>query len=702
MPERCPVTWRTGYIARGYEDIIGRGLKDDTLKDVTSNLEEELKEEAQLVFLESVDEGLSIKECIAIVHDEVLHKVPKQRNKWFIQFVYDNRLQIEIGVNMFKNGNSQFYHSLGLYDPDKEENECPLADWTPCACKDHEKRQMSEVMKELMDRGELPRVTLKKQITNDKSHPWIQGHQIPESLPPNPTNSQNARSLENWETWQTPPSCLGRSRSLESPGGGYKRARSLDRRHGRTRNKERLGSRERSSSLVGERPVRGLGDCFRGCRPSQDRLRESEKVAWVRKRKDGEGGTFALERNGGHHILANVKLSGRNEVIEHKRTVSEQNKITKLVFRPDKDKNRPKSSSSRSTPSADKDIDVSESNKNSNDNWISKCLELDVGRQNNNKDEHDIETSNKNIHQMSSEASSESSFPSEKYGSPQVTSLPPKSPRRPDKERVPQISKYLSDFNQTLNDPRTIDCLEIDVHSETNNKDICETETSYNDIQNIPLEAVSDKGCTIEMNANSDQSEKIEDTKQGGIFLTGRNSTPIYDEDEEDTEEGNHYIICRETSQSTLYDMEQDLVYKEETVEGNNISNNVNIENGESFVVKDDIDAQFEALFSDSEESNDGEAVEPIQKMPIEIQNIEEVELQKPVFSKTFKPKTAMMFAKIEKPENPVKYQDDSEVHSFFSKPFSPDAVQKWNEKIKMNQPYPVNGVQEHYGSRQL
>jgi Mg2+/Co2+ transporter CorC len=153
--------------------------------------------------------------------------------------------------------------------------------------------------------------------------------------------------------------------------------------------------------------------------------------------------------------------------------------------------------------------------------------------------------------------------------------------------------------------------------------------------------------------------------------------------------------------------MEQDLVYQEDTIEGTNISNNVHIENEESFSVKadtsrDDIDAQFEALFSDSEESTDGDAVEQIQKLPIHIQKIEEVELQKPVFSKTFKPKTVMMFAKMEKPENPMQNQDDGEVHSFFSKPFSPDAVQKWNEGIRRKQSFKVNCVEEHYGSRQL
>ena len=74
--------------------ISGRGLQDESLKDVTSNLEEDLKEEALSVFLSSVTEGLSIKDCIANVQDQALVKVPNERNKWFIRFVYDNKLKV--------------------------------------------------------------------------------------------------------------------------------------------------------------------------------------------------------------------------------------------------------------------------------------------------------------------------------------------------------------------------------------------------------------------------------------------------------------------------------------------------------------------------------------------------------------------------------------------------------------------------------
>ena len=89
-----------------------------------------MKDEALQTFLESVKTGCSIKDCIVKVQNEVLPKVPKERNKFFIKFTFDNQLQvkhqsvsdiiqiiilkIEIGVNKFKNGNAQFYHKIGV------------------------------------------------------------------------------------------------------------------------------------------------------------------------------------------------------------------------------------------------------------------------------------------------------------------------------------------------------------------------------------------------------------------------------------------------------------------------------------------------------------------------------------------------------------------------------------------------------------
>ena len=92
-----------------------------------------MKNEALNLFLESIKTGNSIKDCIFKVQNEVLPKVPNERNKFFIKFTFDNQLQasslkesrattgvnnshfqIEIGVNKFRNGASQLYHKIGV------------------------------------------------------------------------------------------------------------------------------------------------------------------------------------------------------------------------------------------------------------------------------------------------------------------------------------------------------------------------------------------------------------------------------------------------------------------------------------------------------------------------------------------------------------------------------------------------------------
>merc|ERR1711915_1101825 len=116
MPaDPCLVTVRAGPAhSKDYENFVANKLKDEVLKEISSNLQDDLKEEALSAFKESVKEGWSIKDCICKVQNEVLPKVPKERNKFFIKFTYDNQLQIEIGVNKFKNGNAQFYHKIGV------------------------------------------------------------------------------------------------------------------------------------------------------------------------------------------------------------------------------------------------------------------------------------------------------------------------------------------------------------------------------------------------------------------------------------------------------------------------------------------------------------------------------------------------------------------------------------------------------------
>ena len=80
--------------SKGYENFVSQNLKDKVLQEITSNLDESLKEEALDSFLETVKDGYTIKDCIFKVQNEVLPKVPKERNKFFIKFTYDNQLQV--------------------------------------------------------------------------------------------------------------------------------------------------------------------------------------------------------------------------------------------------------------------------------------------------------------------------------------------------------------------------------------------------------------------------------------------------------------------------------------------------------------------------------------------------------------------------------------------------------------------------------
>ena len=98
MPaDPCLVTVRAGPTAsKGYENFVANKLQDEVLKEIDSNLQDDLKEEALTAFKETVSEGWSIKDCICKVQNEVLPKVPNERNKFYIKFTYDNQLQVQL------------------------------------------------------------------------------------------------------------------------------------------------------------------------------------------------------------------------------------------------------------------------------------------------------------------------------------------------------------------------------------------------------------------------------------------------------------------------------------------------------------------------------------------------------------------------------------------------------------------------------
>jgi len=257
MPaDPCLVTVRAGPGAsKGYENFVSNKLQDEVLKEIESNLQDDLKEEALTAFKETVSQGWSIKDCICKVQNEVLPKVPNERNKFFIKFTYDNQLQIEIGVNKFKNGNAQFYHRIGVAP-----KECPEVKEQ----KD-EKVIRKEVMEELTGDGSCPAIRLKNQTSNDRSAPFISGKvsnpgggwdDVPDtrtSIPPNPTNMQTALACTGWnfdppcETKASRRRVLGALLRTKKPGVSGLRSRSV----GRTvqdYNDDRASTRHRSVS----------------------------------------------------------------------------------------------------------------------------------------------------------------------------------------------------------------------------------------------------------------------------------------------------------------------------------------------------------------------------------------------------------------------------------------------------------------------
>jgi len=337
MPtDSCLVTVKAGPShSRGYENFVARNLKGEELKEITSNLEEDLKEEALNAFLETVKDGFSIKECIFKVQDQVLTKVPKERNKFFIKFTYDNQLQIEIGVNKFKNGNAQFYHKIGVapIPQQKPENRANQeAEHMPTKGEVENKRNAA--MLELTNAGVSPSRKLKNQTTNDRSAPQVSGRvsnpnggwddledrRVRGIVPPNPTNKQTMRELSGWSP--DVPNELSASshshRSVDPKRPGFdsysckQRSRSLGRPQIREDNRnKRVSVQERSVSPFDRRHGRmrgALGDCFQtGIRPSQDMLHPSESInpvatqirraAWNRKGNEPSGNDIIPRRN---------------------------------------------------------------------------------------------------------------------------------------------------------------------------------------------------------------------------------------------------------------------------------------------------------------------------------------------------------------------------------------------------------------------
>merc|ERR1712080_301633 len=185
---------------------------------------------------------------------------------------------------------------------------------------------------------------------------------------------------------------------------------------------------------------------------------------------------------------------------------------------------------------------------------------------------------------------------------------------------------------------------------------------------------------------------------------------------EESALEAEKYIIYRQTSQSALYNMERDFT-KEEQKEATETVEEVNAR-GELFTIReetsyDDLDAIFQKIYE-----RDVEEFKSLDNVKEE----NDIEEMKPVFSKPFipsrpiTPRTPLITTprnistNLEETETGLEshthgeeVEEVEEIVPFFSKPFSPDAVKKWNVMISKKQPFPVQCQDlESSNSRQL
>jgi len=386
--------------SRGYESLVSGSLQKDKLQEVTSNLTTDLKAEALVTFLDAVKDGLSIAACISRVQDQVLHKVPNQRCKFFVKFVYDNQLQIEIGVNKFKNGNAQYYHRLGVQPRETPEE----------AERKSECLKRRQAMQELCQGGSPAASRLKKQVTNDRSAPIVSVEQwATVRLPPNRTNKQTARDLEGRGLQEPTSTNYGINRrpkelglvNRNPPFHAYwdkydhkmrkatepssLRSRSLGRPQFQQQPPQGNGSedvRDRSASPLGPggAPRRGLGDCFRGgIRPSQARLRKASPSPVGRKVSTG---TFELEKDGERERLKNVKLGEEvlnKDVPDIKNSAKSPTKFIKIVIqaKPAERIDQEEASSSSSSSSSSRSTSRSSSSSSLGAEWRENCLEIE-------------------------------------------------------------------------------------------------------------------------------------------------------------------------------------------------------------------------------------------------------------------------------------------------------------------------------------
>merc|ERR1712240_316152 len=442
-----------------------------------------------------------------------------------------------------------------------------------------------------------------------------------------------------------------------------------------------------------------------------------------------EGGIFALEKDFEHNALRCKPIRlGMNENIPVKNNETNQNKITKIVFNPGKE-----TKTNSSIVTQDK---IQESNKHCNDNWITKCLEME-NVENSKKDKTEEETNQEDN--------------SNKDKTKDETNNQENSKKDKTQEEMKFANKDIHNIPlDTLADKSyTIDINTNAAQNESNLTNGTQTQTK-NDASlillpgggfrdpaaactNIPINRTEKRSICITNGARTETDAR--DNKESELTNTNGDAIFVSDEDpfhiDESAMEAEKYIIYRQTSQSVLYNMERDdTVEEQEVIQEEKVEEDK--DRGELFTIReetsyDDLDTIFQKIYErDIDEFNSLD----------DIKEVKDIEEMKPVFSKPFipsrpnTPRTPLININkpvintpvintpissrtpvnipitVENTQNILKTESEVEevedIIPFFSKPFSPDAVKKWNVMISKKQSIPVEFVQEFHKSRHL
>merc|ERR1712240_852902 len=430
-----------------------------------------------------------------------------------------------------------------------------------------------------------------------------------------------------------------------------------------------------------------------------------------------EGGIFALEKDFEHNALRCKPIRlGMNENIPVKNNETNQNKITKIVFNPGKE-----TKTNSSIVTQDK---IQESNKHCNDNWITKCLEME-NVENSKKDKTEEETNQEDN--------------SNKDKTKDETNNQENSKKDKTQEEMKFANKDIHNIPlDTLTDKSyTIDINTNAAQNESSLTNGTQTQTK-NDASlillpgggfrdpaaactNIPINRTEKRSVCITNGARTETVAR--DNKESELTNTNGDAIFVDDEDpfhiDESAMEAEKYIIYRQTSQSVLHNMERDdtleeqEVVKEDTVEETT-------DHGEPFTIReetsyDDLDAVFQKIYErgidefnildDIKEENDIEEMKPVFSKPFIPSR--PITPKTPVINTPISPRTPVNIPiTVENTQNILKSKSEVEevedIIPFFSKPFSPDAVKKWNVMISKKQSIPVEFDQEFHKSRHL